>query len=147
MIPEIPAMNAHEETALPQDTLESLVAAAREAAQNAHCPYSGYRVGAALLAADGRVFRGCNVENASYGLTLCAERNAITTAVAEGCRDFRALAIAGGTAESPAFPCGACRQVMAEFCGPDFPVVVAALEGGEPTILPLADLLPHSFNL
>ena len=125
----------------------SLVQAAREAAANAYCPYSRYHVGAALLAADGRVFRGCNVENASYGLTLCAERNAITTAIAEGCREFRALAIAGGTPDAPAFPCGACRQVLAEFCGPDFPVVVAALEGGDPETIPLANLLPHSFQL
>lgn len=140
-------MNNHANMPLPPETMASLVAAARDAAKNAHCPYSGYHVGAALLAADGRVFRGCNVENASYGLTLCAERNAITTAVAEGCRDFRALAIAGGTAEAPAFPCGACRQVMVEFCGPDFPVIVAALEGGEPKTIPLGELLPHSFNL
>ena len=125
----------------------SLVQAAREAAANAYCPYSRYHVGAALLASDGRVFRGCNVENASYGLTLCAERNAITTAIAEGCREFRALAIAGGTPDAPAFPCGACRQVLVEFCGPDFPVVVAALEGGAPETIPLADLVPRSFQL
>lgn len=132
---------------LPSDMLERLVATARAAATNAHCPYSGYRVGAALLAADGRIFRGCNVENASYGLTLCAERNAVTTAVAEGCRAFRALTIAGGGADSPAFPCGACRQVLAEFCGADFPVIVAALEGGVPSVHRLADLLPFSFAL
>ena len=125
----------------------SLVQAAREAAANAHCPYSGYRVGAALLAKDGRIFRGCNVENASYGLTLCAERNAITTAIAEGCREFKALAIAGGTAESPAYPCGACRQVMAEFMGPETPILVAPLEAGEAVTIPLGELLPHSFNL
>lgn len=140
-------MNNHANMPLLPETMASLVAAARDAAKNAHCPYSGYHVGAALLAADGRVFRGCNVENASYGLTLCAERNAITTAVAEGCRDFRALAIAGGTTEAPAFPCGACRQVMVEFCGPDFPVIVAALEGGEPKTIPLGEFLPHSFRL
>lgn len=140
-------MNNHANMPLLPETMASLVAAARDAAKNAHCPYSGYHVGAALLAADGRVFRGCNVENASYGLTLCAERNAITTAVAEGCRDFRALAIAGGTAGAPAFPCGACRQVMVEFCGPDFPVIVAALKGGEPKTIPLGELLPHSFRL
>ncbi len=124
----------------------SLVQAAREAAANAHCPYSGYRVGAALLAEDGRIFRGCNVENASYGLTLCAERNVITTAIAEGCRKFTALAIAGGTAESPAYPCGACRQVMAEFLMPETPILVAPLEAGEAVTIPLGELLPHSFN-
>ena len=140
-------MNAAATSSLPPDRAAALVAAAREAAANAHCPYSRYRVGAALVAADGRVFRGCNVENASYGLTLCAERNAIATAVAEGCREFRALAIAGGTPDAPALPCGACRQVMAEFCGPDVPVVVAALADGEPATYRLADLLPHSFAL
>ena len=129
------------------DQRERLVRTAREAAANAHCPYSGYHVGAALLAADGSVFRGCNVENASYGLTLCAERNAITTAVAEGRREFLALAIAGGTKQEPAFPCGACRQVMAEFLAPDTPVFVAPLEEGDAREIPLAELLPFSFRL
>ena len=127
----------------------SLIAAARAAAANAYCPYSKYRVGAAVLAEDGRVFAGCNVENAAYGLTLCAERNAVTTAVAAGCRRFRAIAIVGGTAASPAYPCGSCRQVLAEFCAADFPVAVAPLDPaeGDGVALKLADLLPYSFSL
>lgn len=129
--------------------IPSLVAAARDAATRSYSPYSRYPVGAALLAEDGRVFSGCNVENAAYGLTLCAERNAITTAVAAGCRRFRAIAIAGGTAASPAYPCGSCRQVLAEFCDADLPVAVAPLdpaEGHGTTVL-LGDLLPFSFSL
>ena len=125
----------------------ALVAAARAAAANAHAPYSRYRVGAALLAADGTVFTGCNVENASYGLTNCAERTALFKAVSEGRRAFRAIAIAGGTVKSPAVPCGACRQVLAEFCSPDMPVAVAPLRGGAPAVRSLAAYLPFSFSL
>ena len=125
----------------------ALVAAARAAAANAHAPYSRYRVGAALLASDGTVFAGCNVENASYGLTNCAERTALFKAVSEGRRSFRALAVAGGTAKSPALPCGACRQVLAEFCAPDMPVAVAPLRRGAPAIRPLGAYLPFSFSL
>ena len=125
----------------------ALVAAARAAAARAYAPYSRYRVGAALLAADGSVFSGCNVENASYGLTNCAERTALFKAVSEGRRAFRAIAIAGGTARSPALPCGACRQALAEFCAPDTPVAVAPLRGGAPAVRPLSDYLPFSFSL
>lgn len=126
-----------------------LLAAARAAAANAYCPYSKFAVGAALLAEDGRVFAGCNVENAAYGLTLCAERNAITTAVAAGCRRFQAIAIVGGTAASPAYPCGSCRQVLAEFCDAGFPVAVAPLSAaeGDGIVLRLGDLLPYNFSL
>ena len=125
----------------------ALVAAARAAAARAYAPYSKYRVGAALLAADGTVFAGCNVESASYGLTNCAERTALFKAVSEGRRDFAALAIAGGTAASPALPCGACRQALAEFCGPDLPVAVAPLRGGRAVVRTLGDYLPFSFAL
>ena len=129
--------------------LPALVAAARDAATRSYSPYSRYPVGAALLAEDGRVFSGCNVENAAYGLTLCAERNAITTAVAAGCRRFRAIAIAGGTAAAPAYPCGSCRQVLAEFCDADLPVAVAPLDPAEGpgTTVRLGELLPFSFSL
>ena len=125
----------------------SLVTAARAAAARAYAPYSKYRVGAALLAADGTVFTGCNVENASYGLTNCAERTALFKAVSEGRRRFRALAIAGGPPKDPAVPCGACRQALAEFCPPDLPVAVAPLRHGAPVVRALAEYLPHSFAL
>ena len=125
----------------------ALVAAARAAAARAHAPYSNYHVGAALLADDGTVFTGCNVENASYGLTNCAERTALFKAVSEGHRAFRALAIAGGTARAPAVPCGACRQVLAEFCAADMPVAVAPLRRGAPVVRPLSAYLPFSFSI
>ena len=125
----------------------ALVAAARAAAARSYSPYSRYAVGAALLAEDGRVFAGCNVENASYGLTNCAERTALFKAVSEGRRSFLALAIVGGTAKAPALPCGACRQALAEFCTPDMPVAVAPLRRGAPVVRTLGDYLPFSFAL
>ena len=125
----------------------ALVAAARAAAAHSYSPYSHYAVGAALLAADGAVFSGCNVENASYGLTNCAERTALFKAVSEGRREFAALAIVGGTARSPALPCGACRQALAEFCAPSMPVAVTPLRRGAPVVRALGDYLPFSFAL
>jgi len=133
--------------------IRDLIGTAKRAARNAHCPYSGYRVGAALLTADGRTFSGCNVENASYGLTLCAERNAVAQAVGAGARRFKALAVVGGPernkrATSLPYPCGACRQVLAEFCGPALPVYVAGLRSpGHPKSVRLGDLLPHAFAI
>jgi cytidine deaminase len=121
-----------------------LIETASQAFKNAHAPYSGYRVGAALLCDDGTVFCGCNVENASYGLTNCAERTAIFSAVAHGQKKFKAIAIAASKEPVP-YPCGACRQVMSEFCGPDFPVYIAKGDGFETTTL--GELLPHSFDL
>ncbi len=93
---------------------ETLVAAARRAQQQAYAPYSSYLVGAALEAEDGQIFVGCNIENASFGLTLCAERAALATAVSAGARRFRRIAVVVNR-EPPAMPCGACRQVLAEF--------------------------------
>jgi cytidine deaminase len=122
-----------------------VVKAAREAAANAYCPYSSYPVGAALLAPDGRIFTGCNVENASYGLSNCAERTALFKAVSAGCREFAALAVAGGT-ERAATPCGACRQVLAEFCAPAMPVFFARLKGGRVTASTVGELLPLAFR-
>ena len=121
-----------------------LVAAAREAAANAYCPYSGYPVGAALLARDGRIYTGCNVENVSYGLGNCAERTALFKAVSAGCREFAAVAVAGGSQRAAA-PCGACRQVLAEFCAPETPVLIARLTGGRVTATTLGELLPLAF--
>ena len=127
---------------------EDLIEAAKQAMENAYAPYSGYRVGAALLCADGRVFTGCNVENAAFSPTICAERTAFAKAVSEGCREFRAIAVCGGkdgriTGIFP--PCGVCRQVMAEFCREDFEVYLAAAQGYE--CRTLSQLLPEHFDL
>ena len=127
---------------------EELIALAQKAMENAYTPYSGFRVGAALLAKSGKVYLGCNVENASFSPTCCAERTAFFSAVAAGERAFEAVAVAGGkegriTRVCP--PCGVCRQVMAEFCEPDFPVYLAKADGFEKTSL--QDLLPYSFSL
>ncbi len=120
-----------------------LVAAARAAAAHAYCRYSGYAVGAALRAEDGRVFSGCNVENASYGATLCAERSAICALVAAGGRRISALCVYA-PGEPMAMPCGMCRQVIAEFCA-DAPVLVAGPRG----VLrrSFAQLFPEAFRL
>jgi cytidine deaminase len=109
----------------------------------AYAPYSKFLVGAALLGDDGRVFAGCNVENASYGLCICAERNAVFAAVASGVRAFRAIAIVS-SARDPVTPCGACRQVLAEFA-PSFEVRCYG-EGGAEQHYTTAALLPHAFN-
>ena len=116
---------------------------AMDALQNAYAPYSQYRVAAALLAEDGRVFVGVNVENASYGLTLCAERNAVVAAVAAGARRFLALVIVVSV-DDPATPCGACRQVLREH-GPSFPVRSYGSKG-RPRISSVSALLPASFG-
>ena len=124
-----------------------LLTMAREAREQAYAPYSRFLVGAAVVTKDGRHFSGCNVENASYGLCLCAERTALFCAVAAGCRpgDFEALAVIGDTPD-PISPCGACRQVMAELCGPAMPVWLGNLHGTmrETTV---EELLPGSFRL
>lgn len=127
---------------------ETLIEYAIDAMSRAYAPYSGYKVGAALLCADGAVYQGCNIENASYSPTICAERTAFAKAVSEGQREFAAIAICGGkdgVIEGLFPPCGVCRQVMAEFCGPDFPVYLAKPEGYETRTL--AQLLPDSFSL
>lgn len=145
---------------------EQLLQEAAAAVERAYSPYSKYRVGAALLTSDGKIFRGCNVENASYGLTVCAERTAFFNAISAGHRSFNALAIvsggsipsltvssrnrqsAVGNQNSLLYPCGACRQVMAEFCGPDFPIYIAPI--GRLNVfeeLRLGILLPKSFKI
>jgi len=107
---------------------DELIGLAREVKDNAHAPYSGFRVGAALLARDGRVFTGVNVENASIGLSVCAERNAIGRAVADGVTDFEKLAIVTDATDEPTMPCGVCRQVIWEFAK-DLPVIVESVPG------------------
>lgn len=121
---------------------DPVVAAARAAQAAAYAPYSRYRVGAALEATDGRIFTGCNVENASYGLTICAERGAVMAAVAAGARTFRRVVIVTDS-DPPASPCGACRQFLAEF-GPD--LAVEAVGPGGRRHWRIAELLPASFD-
>ena len=129
---------------LPSAEREALVAAATAARENASAPYSHFHVGAALLASDGRIFGGCNVESSSYGLTCCAERTAVFKAVSEGVRSFRAVAVVTG-ADAPTSPCGACRQVLWDQCR-DIAVVMATT-GGKLEETTLAALLPRAFEL
>ena len=128
-------------------TKEQLVSMAKEAMQYAYSPYSGYKVGAALLCKDGSVYTGCIIENAGYSSTNCAERTAIFKAVSEGKRDFAAIAICGGKdgiVEGVFPPCGVCRQVMREFCEDDFQIYLAAKDSIE--TYTLKELLPLSFT-
>ena len=128
------------------DEDRALVAAARAARQRAYAPYSGYRVGAALRTSSGEVVSAANVENASYGLTICAERAAVFAAVAAGHRRFEAIAVAAAGPE-PAAPCGACRQVLREFPpGPGLRVLLVGESGEEIAATTLGDLLPSSFG-
>lgn len=121
-----------------------LMEMAREVQERAYAPYSGFRVGAALQGVSGKVYTGCNVENASYGLTICAERTAVVKAVSEGEQEFKALALVGD-GEGITFPCGACLQVLAEFA-PNLVIVLSDGQGHLATFS-LKDLLPHTFVL
>ena len=129
------------------DAFDDLLALARAAREQAYAPYSNFLVGAALLTRDGRRFSGCHGENASYGLCNCAERTALFSAIAAGCRpgDFAALAVVADT-ENPVSPCGACRQVMSELCDDAMPVLLANLHG-DTQQTSVAALLPGSFKL
>jgi len=120
-----------------------LIEAAKQARENAHAPYSNFRVGAALRSTSGRIFGGCNVENATYGLTMCAERVAIFKAVSEGERGFSAIAVVTDT-EVLTPPCGSCRQLIWEFCG-DIPVSMANLKG-KMEVIQMRDLFPRPFD-
>ncbi len=107
------------------NTLDRLVELAREACSNSYSPYSHFKVGAALLCANGKIFQGTNIENRSYGLTMCAERSAVAAAVSSGAREFDAVAIFSPDSEYPIPPCGACRQVLSEFGGAEMVILMA----------------------
>jgi cytidine deaminase len=124
-------------------TTDQLVESAARARENAYAPYSNFKVGAALLASSGRVFTGCNVENATYGLTVCAERVALWKAISEGEREFTRIAVVTES-HRPASPCGACRQLLWEFCG-DIELILASTRGFKETRR-LAQLFPLPFD-
>lgn len=130
---------------------EQLIKNAIEARKMAYTPYSKYKVGAALLSSDNKIIKGCNIENAAYGPTNCAERTAFFKAVSEGVKEFSAIAIVGGLENETdsfsgyAFPCGVCRQVMREFCDSEFEIVVAR-STDDYKVYTLGELLPESFG-
>lgn len=127
-------------------SVEQLIAEARAAREQAYAPYSNFKVGAAVLTRDGKIYHGCNIENASYGLTNCAERTAFFSAIADGYKpgDFAQIAVIGDT-EGPVSPCGACRQVILELGGTDLVVILANLEDAVDISSPAA-LLPGGFS-
>lgn len=124
---------------------EQLIKAAIEAKEHAYAPYSNFRVGAALLTKGGKVYQGCNIENAAYSPTNCAERTAFFKAVYEGEREFEAIAI-NGDGDDYLFPCGVCRQVMAEFCDPDTFLIYVSKKSGAYQKYTLAELFPGAFT-
>ncbi len=128
---------------------KELIKLALEARQMAYVPYSNYMVGAALLIRQGKVYKGCNIENAAYTPTNCAERTAFFKAISEGEREFDAIAIVGGYEGDPidyAYPCGVCRQVMMEFCNPEKFRVITAISEEQYLQQTLAEMLPHGFG-
>ncbi|MDY5122554.1 MAG: cytidine deaminase [Treponema sp.] len=130
-------------------TYEDLISQALKMLDFSYVPYSHFHVGAALLAKNGTVYTGCNIENSSFGATNCAERTAIFKAVSEGVKDFEAIAVVGGLngkIEDFCPPCGICRQVMREFCNQDFKIILAK-SPSDYKVYTLADLLPESFSL
>ena len=130
---------------LTQQETDLLLDKAQEARDHSYAPYSRYRVGAALLTADGQIYQGCNIENAGFTPTVCAERTAFFKAIYDGHRAFRAIAVIA-TGEEMGFPCGVCRQVMAEFCGGDFLVVTANQDRTRVDASAFETLLPHTFG-
>lgn len=135
---------------LAEKEIQELISRALEARKNAYAPYSDFRVGAALLSDSGEIYTGCNIENSAYTPTNCAERTAFFKAVSEGVRSFRAICITGGPGErepeEPCPPCGVCRQVMLEFCGPEFEVILA-VNGQQYEVYTLDRLAPMGFRL
>lgn len=135
---------------LDKDTIQDLIEKAFKAREAAYVPYSNFGVGAALLTENGKVYTGCNIENASFSPTICAERVALFKAVSEGVRGFRAIAVVGGKVGQTEFdfcpPCGVCRQALSEFCAGSFEVITAKSKD-EYRVTPLAELLPQSFSL
>lgn len=127
-------------TVEPKQLIDEAIAASKQA----HVPYSHFHVGAALLTTDGKIYRGCNIENASYGLTNCAERTAIFKAISEGDKQFSAIAVVGDT-DGPISPCGACRQVLAEFCDDHTQIILANLKG-DFVITNINEILPGYFS-
>ena len=130
-------------------TSKELMELAKEARQNAYCKYSNFSGGAALLARSGKIYLGCNIENASFTPTNCAERTSFFSAIAAGEREFEAIAVCGAKSDLPptvCMPCGVCRQVMAEFCSQDFPVYVMG-ENEKINKFTLGELLPSAFNI
>lgn len=136
---QIPEQGGHD-----QNDIERLIALAREVRERAYAPYSGFRVGAVVETSDGRTFTGCNIENSSYGLSLCAERVAVFKAISEGYLDLRRVAVIAD-AHSPVRPCGACRQVLSDILGADAEVVMANLQGAI-EVKRVRDLLPTPFD-
>ena len=126
-----------------KEEFEKLVKEAEKARKRAYTPYSKFKVGAAILSADGKIFTGCNIENASFGMSVCAERVAIFKAISEGSTKFEAIAVVGDT-DKPCSPCGACRQVISEF-GEDIPLIMANLKG-DIKIKKIGELLPEAFG-
>ena len=134
---------------LTKKTIKELAKTALDMRRMAYAPFSGHAVGAALLAKDGRVFTGCNIENSAYSPTICAERTAFVKAVSEGVREFTAIAIAGGFGEVPetyCAPCGVCRQVMVEFCDKDFQIILAKTPE-DYRIYTLEEIMPLGFKI
>ncbi len=126
---------------------KTLITLAEEARKSAYAPYSNFKVGAALLSSNGKVYTGCNIENASFTPTNCAERTAFFKAISEGERSFEAIAVVGGKASEPqdiCYPCGVCRQVMTEFCGEDFKIILGTSKQLE--VFTLKAIMPLSFG-
>ena len=135
---------------LTKSEINALLDAAQAARENSYSPYSKFKVGAAVMTNDGKIFSGTNIENSSYGLTVCAERNALFAAVSAGHRQFKALALITQKLKGQKFnsPCGACRQVMSEFLAPDTPVYISVLDGKKRTVYPktFKELMPFPFD-